>query len=153
LDDQSLKELKELGSPEPWSALARSFLHYCQIMLHGRQSSLQPMLDCVPTVLHGLPICADGLMARIARALVRLGRSHEAMPWLDKAAAQGLRYASNSLSAELHCVRGDAWLALGEPGRALHEWNLAEQEMEKYGLYLYAGWISARRVALERLKV
>ncbi len=153
LADQSLKELKELSSPEPWSALARSFLHYCQIMLHGRQSSLQPMLDCVPTVLHGLPICADGLMARIARALIRLGRSNEAMPWLDKAAAQGLRYASNSLSAELHCVRGDAWLALGEPGRALHEWNLAEQDMEKYGLYLYAGWISARRAALERLKV
>ena len=149
----SLQELQQSHNPEPWSALSRSFLHYCQVMQHGRESSLQSLLDCVQTAQYGLPISADGLMSRIARALIRLGRSNEAMPWLDKAAAQGLRYAINSLSTELHCVRGDAWMALGEHGHALQEWNLAEQSMEKYGLYRYADWIQVRRTAVQKLKV
>ncbi|HRL20903.1 MAG TPA: AAA family ATPase [Alcaligenes sp.] len=153
LAEQSLKELQKVGSPEPWSALARSFLHYCQIMLYGRESSLQPLQDCVQIVQYGLPICVDGLMGRIARALIRLGRYNEAMPWLDKAAAQGLRYCTHSLSAELHCIRGDAWLALGEPGQARQQWALAETHMEKHGLRLYARWIEARRTALQRLKL
>lgn len=149
----SLQELQQSHNPEPWSALSRSFLHYCQVMQHGRESSLQSLLDCVQTAQYGLPISADGLMSRIARALIRLGRSNEAMPWLDKAAAQGLRYAINSLSTELHCVRGDAWMALGEHGHALQEWNLAEQSMEKYGLHRYADWIQVRRTAVQKLKV
>ncbi|MGO1254122.1 MAG: AAA family ATPase [Alcaligenes aquatilis] len=149
----SLQELQRSHNPEPWSALSRSYLHYCQVMLHGRETSLQSLLDCVQTAQYGLPISTDGLMCRIARAMIRLGRSNEAMPWLDKAAAQGLRYDTNSLRAELHCVRGDAWMALGENAQALQEWNLAEQHMEKYGLHRYTDWIQTRRQAVQRLKV
>jgi ATP/maltotriose-dependent transcriptional regulator MalT len=122
-------------------------------MLQGREASLQSLLDCVQTAQYGLPISADGLMSRIARAMIRLGRSNEAMPWLDKAAAQGLRYDTDSLRTELHCVRGDAWMALGENAQALQEWNLAEQHMEKYGLHRYADWIQTRRQAVQKLKV
>ena len=149
----SLQELQKSHSPEPWSALSRSYLHYCQVMLHNRESSLQSLLDCVQIAQYGLPISTDGLMSRIARAFIRLGRSNEAMPWLDKAAAQGLRYDVDSLGTELHCVRGDAWMALGENAQALQEWNLAEQHMEKYGLYRYSDWIQTRRLAVQKLKV
>ncbi|MFD4122412.1 AAA family ATPase [Alcaligenes faecalis] len=149
----SLQELQKSHNPEPWSALSRSYLHYCQVMLQGREASLQSLLDCVQTAQYGLPISADGLMSRIARAMIRLGRSNEAMPWLDKAAAQGLRYDTDSLRTELHCIRGDAWMALGENAQALQEWNLAEQHMEKYGLHRYADWIQTRRQAVQKLKV
>lgn len=151
--EQNLKELKERSFPEPWTALARSYQYYCHIMLHGRTSDLQPLLNCVQIIQYGLPICANGVMARIARALVRLGRSSEAMYWLDKAAKLGAEHDNNSLSAELHCVRGDAWLAQGESSQALQQWNMAEQIVETYGLHLYTGWIGARRAALQRLKV
>ncbi len=151
--EQNLKELKERSFPEPWTALARSYQYYCQVMIHGRESSLQPLLNCVQIVQYGLPSCVNGVMARIARALVRLGRSREAMYWLDKATELGVQHGNNSLSAELHCVRGDAWLALGESGQALQQWNMAEQIVERYGLHLYADWISTRRAALQRLKV
>lgn len=149
----SLHELQKSHNPEPWSALSRSFLYYCQVMLYGRESSMQFLLDCVQIAQYGLPISTDGLMSRIARAMIRLGRSNEAMPWLDKAAAQGLRYDTGSMGAELHCVRGDAWMALGENAQALQEWNLAEQQMEKHGLYRYADWIRDRRQAVQKLKV
>src|SRR5690606_29215421 len=149
----SLLVLQKSYNPEPWSSLSRSYLHYCQVMLQGRETSLQSLLDCVQIAQYGLPISTDGLMSRIARAMIRLGRSNEAMPWLDKAAAQGLRYDTNSLRAELHCVRGDAWMALGENAQALQEWNLAEQYMEKYGLHRYTDWIQTRRQAVQRLKV
>jgi len=119
-------------------------------MLQGRETSLQSLLDCVQIAQYGLPISTDGLMSRIARAMIRLGRSNEAMPWLDKAAAQGLRYDTNSLGTELHCVRGDAWMALGENAQALQEWNLAEQHMEKHGLHRYADWIQTRRQAVQK---
>ena len=151
--DLSLQELQQSHNPEPWSALSRSYLHYCQIMLQGRESSLPPLLDCVQIAQYGLPISTDGLMSRIARALIRLGRSNEAMPWLDKAAAQGLRYDTHSTSTELYCVRGDAWLSLGEHAQALQQWNLAEQSMQKHGLQLYADWIETRRHAVQKLKV
>jgi hypothetical protein len=42
---------------------------------------------------------------------------------------------------------------LGENAQALQEWNLAEQQMEKHGLYRYADWIRDRRQAVQKLKV
>ncbi len=139
-----LHDITQAQLLEPWFTIATAYAVLPQLLEQPNAEQLASLQQALPVIRQGMPLALDSHLCIMARGLIAAHRADEALARLDEAAIIGTRRGSYALVPEIHCLRGDARLALGQPDSAEHEWRQAQAAAGKYQLLAYNAWVQPR---------
>jgi DNA-binding SARP family transcriptional activator/tetratricopeptide (TPR) repeat protein len=128
----------------PWYAMAQAYAALPQILAGTGLDALQQLQAMIPVVQEGMPTVTNSMLCLLARGLIASHLFDEAAAALATAEEINRLQSSYTVEPEIHCLRGDLWLARGDLQHAQQAWQLARLSAVRHGLLVYAGWADSR---------
>lgn len=147
LEQESESTLRAIPIKDTTNVWYNFVWFYGVVAVHLRKPSAELLVQLEQvrnSIEKNMPSGLESYLCTLARCYLASSQTEKALATLKEAKALAEKNDSLLLVPEIHCLQGDALLALGHSALAQAEWEIAKKIAHEQQLVVYLDWLNER---------